>query len=116
MVGSVADLRGDTPTAEADRPRRGRPRHPVALAGVVVLSIAASVAYLLLSPAGVHATNDSFTYLGAAHNLVDGKGWTYPFGDVGAPVTLFPPVYPVILALPERLGIDAFHWVTWQNA
>ena len=55
---------------------------------------------LTLSPHGVHTTSDSFTYLGAADRLASGEGWTYPFGDVGAPVTLFPPLYPAVLAHP----------------
>jgi 4-amino-4-deoxy-L-arabinose transferase-like glycosyltransferase len=68
------------------------------------------------SPHGVHASPDSFTYLGAAANLSEGRGWTYPFGDTGAPVTLFPPLYPLLLALPELFGIPSFHWIMWQNA
>lgn len=87
-----------------------------ALATVVSLSILGGGAMLVLSPHGVHATPDSFTYLGAAHSLARGEGWTYPFGVVGAPVTLFPPLYPAVLTLPELFGIDPFAWVTWQNA
>lgn len=87
-----------------------------ALVTVVVLSILAGGAMLVLSPHGVHATPDSFTYLGAAHSLARGEGWTYPFGVVGAPVTLFPPLYPVVLTLPELIGVETFAWVTWQNA
>jgi hypothetical protein len=64
----------------------------------------------------VHASPDSFTYLGAADSLAHGRGWTYPFGNAGAPVTLFPPLYPLLLVVPELLGVSVFHWVTWQNA
>ena len=88
----------------------------LALAAAVALSILGAVALLVLSPHGVHATPDSFTYLGAADSLARGEGWTYPFGEVGAPVTLFPPLYPTLLALPELFGIGSFAWVTWQNA
>ena len=31
-------------------------------------------------------------------------------------MTLFPPLYPAVLALPELLDIGTFGWVTWQNA
>jgi hypothetical protein len=79
-------------------------------------SIAGPIVVLLLSHQGVHSTNDSFTYLGAGSSLADGKGWTYPFGQVGAPVTLFPPLYPLLLAVPKLLGIDPLHWTLWQNA
>lgn len=95
---------------------RARARIVRALAAVVVLSILGAVAFLVLSPHGVHATPDSFTYLGAADRLARGDGWTYPFGDIGAPVTLFPPLYPAVLALPELFRTDSFTWVTWQNA
>ena len=71
---------------------------------------------IMLSSNGVHTTPDSFTYLGAADSLAHGRGWTYPFGEVGSPVTLFPPLYPAVLSIPELLGIDVFRWVTWQNA
>lgn len=104
------------PEGEPDDGSGARTRMVPALAVVAALSILGAVATLVLSPHGVHATPDSFTYLGAADSLARGDGWTYPFGDVGAPVTLFPPLYPTVLALPELFGIDSFAWVTWQNA
>ena len=88
----------------------------LAVVTVALLSIVGAVLLIALSPHGVHATNDSFTYLGAADSLARGEGWTYPFGEVGSPVTLFPPLYPAVLALPELLGVGTFAWVTWQNA
>jgi hypothetical protein len=86
-------------------------------AGVIALvSLVGPVLLLAMTDLGVHASNDSLTYLGAADRLAHGAGWTYPFGDVGAPVTLFPPVYPLLLAIPTALDIDPFVWVRWQNA
>ena len=86
------------------------------LVGIAAVSAIGPLILLSQSPHGVHASPDSFTYLGAADNLAQGRGWTYPFGETGAPVTLFPPLYPLLLALPEVFGIPVFHWVTWQNA
>lgn len=70
----------------------------------------------LLFPHGIHATNDSFVYLGAAANLAEGEGWTYPFGDPGTPVTLFPPLPSAMLAIPASLDLDPLAWTLWQNA
>jgi hypothetical protein len=113
----------DVPSVEA----RGRPEQAVdddgsrsrplaAIGAIVVISLIGSVLLLLGSPHGIHASPDSFTYLGAASSLSAGDGWTYPYGDAGAPVTLFPPVYPLLLVVPELLGISVFDWVLWQNA
>jgi hypothetical protein len=96
--------------------RSTRTRTIAALATVVVLSLVGAAVMFVLSPHGVHTTPDSFTYLGAADSLSHGRGWTYPFGEVGSPVTLFPPLYPAVLSVPELLGINVFGWVTWQNA
>jgi hypothetical protein len=99
-----------------DRRDGGRRRQILVLAGIAAVSAIGPLIFIGQSPHGVHASPDSFTYLGAAANLAEGRGWTYPFGDTGAPVTLFPPLYPSLLALPELFGIPVFHWVTWQNA
>lgn len=86
------------------------------MGAVALASMVGPIMLLVLSPYGVHATNDSFTYLGAADNLARGAGWTYPFGDVGAPVTLFPPLYSLLLTVPVLLHVSWFDWVMAQNA
>jgi hypothetical protein len=101
------------PSVDVGSPRS---RPLAAIVAIAAISVIGSVLMVLWSPHGVHASPDSFTYLGAASSLADGEGWTYPYGDAGAPVTLFPPVYPVLLAVPGLLGISAFDWVLWQNA
>jgi hypothetical protein len=105
-----------SPRDEGVGDRSTRTRATAALATVVGLSLVGAAMTFLFSPHGVHTTPDSFTYLGAADSIARGEGWTYPFGDVGSPVTLFPPLYPAVLSIPELLGIDVFLWVTWQNA
>lgn len=105
-----------SPREQGADDRSTRTRTIAALATVVVLSLVGAAVMIALSPHGVHTTPDSFTYLGAADSLAHGRGWTYPFGEVGSPVTLFPPLYPAVLSVPELVGIDVFGWVTWQNA
>jgi hypothetical protein len=100
-----------------DREDRGeRRRRLLILAGIAAISTIGPLLFISQSPHGVHASPDSFTYLGAAANLARGRGWTYAFGQTGAPVTLFPPLYPLLLAVPELLGLSSFDWVLWQNA
>jgi hypothetical protein len=80
------------------------------------MSLTGPILLVSSSPHGVHATNDSFVYLGAASNLAEGKGWTYPFGDPGAPVTLFPPLPSAVLAIPYGLDLDPLGWALAANA
>ena len=106
---------GPSRTETLDR-RRAAPHAVLAAAAIALVSLVGPILFVVFADGGVHASNDSFTYLGAADELAHGNGWTYPFGDVGAPVTLFPPLYPLLLAAPAALGIDPFEWVLWQNA
>lgn len=56
---------------------------------------------------GVGMSPDSAIYIGVARNLAGGNGLTVPFGDqIDAPLAQFPPLYPIILALPGWAGID----------
>jgi hypothetical protein len=99
-----------------DRPARWWASDAFAAGVIALASVVGPVLLFAMTDLGVHASNDSLTYLGAADRLTHGAGWTYPFGDVGAPVTLFPPLYPLLLAIPAALGVDPFDWVRWQNA
>ena len=116
----MAAARTDPRTrADAGDDRDGqdrRRRDLLVVIGLLAVSAAGPIFLLASMPYGVHATPDSFTYLGAADQLARGHGWTYPFGFPGAPVTLFPPLYPLLLAIPDVLDVSVFHWVTWQNA
>jgi hypothetical protein len=96
--------------------REGRRRLLLVLAGIAAISLMGPLLVLGQSPNGVHASPDSFTYLSAATTLAKGDGWTYAFGEAGSPVTLFPPLYPLVLAVPEMLDISLFAWALWQNA
>jgi hypothetical protein len=91
-------------------------RRILVLACVAAVSVVGSILFISQSPHGVHASPDSFTYLSAATNLARGQGWTYAFGEAGAPITLFPPLYPLLLTVPALLGVQTFDWVLWQNA
>ncbi|MCC6189292.1 MAG: hypothetical protein IT318_09670 [Anaerolineales bacterium] len=55
---------------------------------------------------GVGASPDSAVYIGAAQNLLSGRGLTVPFGgQLDGPLTHFPPLYPILLAgLGQSVG------------
>ncbi|MBN1608700.1 MAG: phospholipid carrier-dependent glycosyltransferase [Polyangiaceae bacterium] len=64
--------------------------------------------------AGAVLGNDSFQYLSIADSLVSGEGLVTPIvfydteashGTIPAPVSTFPPLFPVLVALPHLLGV-----------
>ncbi len=90
-----------------------------------VLAIAASVAILgafllwLATPWGIGLSPDSAAYLGAARNLLAGRGLTLAGLAGDLPFTHYPPLYPALLALaglptgdPVR-GARALHALLW---
>jgi hypothetical protein len=108
---------------------RGRPSVVTLVAVVGVLVATAALAAWMTSPRMVRLT-DSAAYLGAAHNISEGKGLTTPFalpteratpdrqwawGDE-LPLSEWPPGYPIALAATDALGADggaaAARWVS----
>jgi uncharacterized membrane protein len=78
------------------------------LAILLILSVAGSVALLAATPKGLGVSSDSVAYLGAARNQAGGLGLARLTGDGGAdPMTHFPPLYPLLLAGLELLGLPA---------
>lgn len=67
-------------------------------------AVLAALLVLLAGRRGLGLSPDSLEYLGVARNLLHGKGLTLPFGSTGdgaapgAPMTSFPPLYPIVLA------------------
>jgi hypothetical protein len=90
-----------------------------ALAVLAALFALAALLAWRSMPAGPISGNDSVTYLAVARNLAAGKGLTSPFGheltglspDEGAellgtaPLTAWPPLYPIALAAGTPLGL-----------
>lgn len=66
----------------------------------LALGLGAALAVWLSTPIyGLAVAPDSTVYLGAAQSLLAGKG----LSDRGAPLTHFPPAYPIALATTARL-------------
>ena len=114
------------PPPDTERVRR-RPTTELWL--VVALAVAGVAIGLFVTRHGVAITDDSQTYIGAARNLADGKGITVPFTNVldgfsprqardfggKVPLLLFPPLFSVVLAPFERLGIDSVDALRFLN-
>jgi len=90
-----------------------------------VLAVAASAAALgalllwLATPWGIGLSPDSAAYVGAARNLLAGRGLTLPGLAGDLPFTHYPPLYPALLALAglstgdPLSGGRALHALLW---
>ena len=61
---------------------------------------------------GPGLTPDSSTYVSVARSLVDGEGFVAFYGDL----QLFPPLFPLVLAVGGVFGVDAIAAAAWLNA
>lgn len=82
-------------------------------------SIFAAVVSCWSMSSGVGISADSLVYLGAADSIAAGKGvitvsshYT-PLIPAGAPLTIFPPAYPALVAAIIRLGLPAASGAKW---
>ncbi|HEV7858800.1 MAG TPA: glycosyltransferase family 39 protein [Pyrinomonadaceae bacterium] len=67
---------------------------------------------------GIGVSPDSTVYIGAARNLLHGHGLTALSGRSTEldPLTHYPPLYPLLLALCGATGSDPLHAARWLNA
>ncbi len=61
---------------------------------------------------GPGLTPDSSTYVSVARSLVDGEGFVAFYGDL----QLFPPLFPLVVAVGGVFGVDAIVAAAWVNA
>jgi len=60
---------------------------------------------------------DSFNYIAVARSLAQGRGFTYPLDpETYAPLTNFPPMYPLFLSVFELANIDTVSGARYLNA
>ena len=61
--------------------------------------------------------SDSFSYISVARSLSEGYGFYFPSNDYGySPLTHFPPMYSITLALFEIIGLDGVISAKYLNA
>ena len=60
---------------------------------------------------------DSFNYLAAAHSLANGLGFVLPLDNqTFMPMTHFPPMLSILLAVLESMGVIVIDGIKWLNA
>jgi hypothetical protein len=82
---------------------------------LVILAIAGVVAVLYGTAAGTHISPDSASYIGAARSLLAGRGLTTNGRD-WTPLTHYPPLFSVLVALGGLFGPDPVVVARWLNA
>jgi hypothetical protein len=94
-----------------------RPRIWLISALVVIVSFAAAGSVLYTTPWGTGTGWDQAMYIGAARNLLLGKGLTIAWSlDLGKPLTHFPPLFPSVLGLLGLGGLDPWDAARYLNA
>ena len=86
------------------------------LIGIVLLSLAGSLAIYYSTSWGPWAYSDSTEYIVAARNLLAGRGLGHqtPSGSF-VPLTLHPPFYPLVLSAMGLIGFDLLVAARWLN-
>jgi hypothetical protein len=65
---------------------------------------------------GAGLISDTFQYISSARNLVAGRGFSIPYGDMQLePMTKYPPLLPIVLAGFELVGINALPGIRLLN-
>lgn len=83
----------------------------------VIMAVAGLTVVLYSTTWGAAISPDSVTYVGAARNLVAGHGLSVrEAGGQFSPMTHFPPLFPMLIAIPGILGIDPLDTARWLNA
>ena len=84
---------------------------------VAVLSLVAAWSVLFTTPWGTGTGWDQAMYIGAARDLLAGKGLTVAWSmDAGRPLTHYPPLFPAMLALLGMSGADPWDVARYVNA
>jgi hypothetical protein len=100
------------------------------VAALFVVPVLGTILCLIATRHGVAIGQDSAAYMGAADNLIHGRGITTPFDLSGStlspnqvfavygsvPLVHFPPLYPVTLAAVSSTGLSIVSSARWLNA
>ncbi|HEC92086.1 MAG TPA: hypothetical protein ENI51_03700 [Candidatus Atribacteria bacterium] len=81
---------------------------------IILLSLAGFFLILLsTSRYGAGIAADSVTYISGAKSLLEGKGYRHYLGH---PLTLYPPLFPLVLSLFEFLGLNLSESIRYLHA
>ncbi len=83
---------------------------------IILLSIVGSLAIYFSTSWGPWAYSDSTEYIDSARNLLAGRGLGHsaPSGSL-VPLTLHPPLYPLVLSAMGLLGFNLIEAARWLN-
>lgn len=105
--------------------------HPrLTLVALLVVPVLGSILCVIATRHGIGIGQDSAAYMGAADNLLHGRGITTPFDLSGStlspaqvfavygavPLVHFPPLYPISLAAISSTGLSIASGARWLNA
>ncbi|GAB4349136.1 MAG: hypothetical protein Kow0099_32030 [Candidatus Abyssubacteria bacterium] len=91
------------------------PRHVLLI--LSLLALGGTLILLAATARGIGLSPDSAYYIGAARSLVRGRGLVAPFGDPQRQaMTHFAPLFPAVLALFGKTGIDPLEAARWLNS
>jgi uncharacterized membrane protein len=92
-------------------------QHPKFLLFIGLLAIVGVGFVWYATGYGIGASPDSVIYIGAARNLLAGAGLTVPVGEtMNAPLTQYPPLYPIFLAVSGIFQADPYAGARWLSA
>jgi len=95
----------------------GRGVRSWSVVALVMISLVGVAAALLATQNGLYLSPDSASYIGSARQVLQGKGFTVPFGAHGPePLVHFPIGFPAALALLGLSGVDPLSGARWVNA
>ena len=79
------------------------------LVSIFILSLAGMVVIKETTRFGAGLRPDSYSYISAAENIVEGRGYARPSGPEDlTPITNFPPLYSYSIALIHFFGMEAY--------
>jgi hypothetical protein len=84
---------------------------------VAILSVVGVLSLLFATKWGIGISPDGLVYIAGARNLLLGRGYSEftPTGEL-VPITHFPPLFSIMLALLGTVGIDLLEGARWLNA
>ncbi len=81
-----------------------------------LLALLGVVAMVLATKWGIGVSPDSTTYIAAARSVLHGEGLRVPTAsDQSAPMTIFAPLFPTLLAAIGIFGMDPLDAARWLN-
>lgn len=88
-----------------------------ALLLMILAAVVGTAVVFFATPYGLSLRDDSYSYVAGAISLAEGTGFGRLTGDGSVnPITNFPPLYSLALAVPVAVGIDAYPFARMMNS